>query len=156
MCNLALIEEVVQSLPDFVDVMWVRYLTEPVIFQYQIKMRTISYCHGAQPVSSVMRREVARLVDTLTSEHNGLVTAILVQGEFGEGKFAFEHNGSVYLGVCQAEYIVILEEGVLNVRQLIFLLDNPIIQFVDSVLYDVLKEYIAYKRGFFLGPSLSP
>ena len=72
---------------------------------------------------------VLRIVDDCTSEHRGVVPALVVLGRnhSNSQKIPFVHKEDLYLAYFHEKFVVIMDDSTLNIRELIFMYDNDIV-----------------------------
>ena len=82
--------------------------------------------------------EINEAISAATGEHEGLVNVLIVCGPFhseiGKRKVIYQ-DGGVVLAVFYRNFCAMFEEDSLNVREMIFVMDNPKI---------TLDEFIAH------------
>ena len=85
--------------------------------------------------------QAMQLVHDCTSEHNGHVTALVVLRKRKDtlmGMIPFIERDRIFLGIFNGEFIVIVDETVLNIKELIFICDNDISKYCDlSIDYNL-------------------
>ena len=97
-------------------------------------MKTINYQYIG-PVDTVLSASDAdATVHELTSEHDDSVTVLIVAGKFGPTglKLPIVHQEMLYLAVFLANYALICSLESLNVKELIFMIDNEKVEFCDT------------------------
>ena len=104
----------------------------------EIDMRTINV-EWIGDVSSrqCSSEEVKQTINDCTSEHDGVVKvfAFLKNPTNFFGKRPFLYKNEIYLSVFGQDYILIFEDNSLNIKELIFIYDNEILDHED-VLFD--------------------
>ena len=90
--------------------------------------------------------EINEAITAATGEHEGLVNVLIICGPFysesGKKEVIYQ-NGGVVLAVFYINFCAMFEEDALNVRELIFVMDNPKIsldEFIASLRIDVWNE----------------
>ena len=104
----------------------------------EIDMRTFNV-EWIRDVSSrqCSSEEVKQTINDCTSEHDGVVKvfAFLENPTNFFGKRPFLYKNEIYLSVFGQDYILIFEDNSLNIKELIFIYDNEILDHED-VLFD--------------------
>ena len=99
------------------------------------------------PTYLVPNAGIDELINEITSEHDGEVRVLIFLGPFTEsGLKVVVHEdgkptGNILLAVFKQNYVAIFEEDLLNVKELIFVMDNsriPASQFIETYLKDVV------------------
>ena len=70
--------------------------------------------------------KVTEIISFSTSEHRGLVTAWVVLGEnkLTSSMIAFVHKNELYMACVQGNFVVILSDNVLDIKELILMYDS--------------------------------
>ena len=90
--------------------------------------------------------EIDEAITASTGEHDGLVNVLIVCGPFHSEVRKREvifQDGGVVLAVFYRNFCAMFDEDSLNVRELIFVMDNPKItldEFIASLRLDVWHE----------------
>ena len=91
---------------------------------------------------------VLRIIDAWTSEHRGVVNALVVLGrnESNSLKIPFVHEEILYLAYFQETFVVIMDESTLNIKELIFMYDNHIVNSSELHLNVDLVKLLSCKE----------
>ena len=91
---------------------------------------------------------VLRIIDDWTSEHRGVVTALVVLGrnESNSQQIPFVHKGILYLAYFQETFVVMIDESTLNIKELIFMYDNDIVNISELHLNVDLVKLLSCKE----------
>ena len=79
-----------------------------------------------------------------TSEHDEMVKALVILGKTDQklsGKIPFVYKDKLFLATYNDNFIVIVDECVLNIRHLIYMYDNDILKYSDLCLDLNLKYF---------------
>jgi hypothetical protein len=99
-----------------------------------IKIRWV----GDMSLKCDVYEDVLAVIGELTNEHVGNVMAfVCLQRTKSSGKVPFLLNGELYLGIFSEKYGLFLSIQVLDIKDLIFMYDNNIVDFndLDAYLY---------------------
>ena len=91
---------------------------------------------------------VLRIIDDCTSEHRGVVTALVVLGrnESNSQQIPFVHKENLYLAYFQEKFVVIMDDSTLNIKELIFMYDNDIVNSSELHLNVDLVKLLSCKE----------
>ena len=89
--------------------------------------------------------EIDHAVEEMTSEHDGKVNVLIVCGPVQDiGKKVIIHeDGNIFIALFQRNFIGIFEENALNIKELIYIIDNVKVsleEFLSVVRIDVCDE----------------
>ena len=87
---------------------------------------------------------IIQIINDATSEHDEMVKALVILGKTDQklkGKIPFVYNDKLFLATYDENFIVILDECVLNIRDLIYIYDNDILKYSDLFLNVNLKYF---------------
>ena len=130
------------------NILEARWITNQKIYLSVLtksKMRRVElqwagdFCAGMCNTKSVLET-----IDESTSEHDGVVKVVVISAHHTNfsGRRPFLYRNEIYLAVYKENYVVILEDNALNVKELIFLYDNEIIDSHDLSLDINLSKYL--------------
>ena len=116
----------------------------------EIEMRSIElHWIGNEASSQSSSEAIKQTIDDCTSEHDGVVKvfAFLENPTKFVGKRPFFYKNEIYLSVFEQNYVLIFEDNSLNIKDLIFIYDNKILDHEEALFDARLCKYLIRKLG---------
>ena len=116
----------------------------------EIEMRTIElHWIGNEASSQSSSEAIKQTIDDCTPEHDGVVKvfAFMENPTNFVGKRPFLYNDEIYLSVFRQEYILIFEDNSLNIKELIFIYDNEVLNHEEALSDKRLCKSLIKKLG---------
>ena len=107
-------------------------------------MRTTKYIYAGEFESEIDFSELSRTVKAMTSEFNGKMQVLIVASTLmeTEPKFAFHYNDNPFLACVHDGFTAIFQLDSLNIRQMIFMIDNSIVPYCVDMFNVNIEEFL--------------
>ena len=102
-------------------------------------MRIVRYNYVNCSQCTEYLAEIDGIITEMTSECRNPMEVRILGGKFGQlgEKIPFVLGQALFMAVCAEEFAVIFELDSLNIREMIYMIDNEIVEFENSPFANV-------------------